>query len=72
MPNFSLVCPVAVAMKKLHSLPHMWLIIFTLLLGDHMPNFSLIGPLISFWQPKQLPMGVADHTTPINTPTCGQ
>ena len=30
-------------------------------------NFGLVGPLISFWQPKQLPVSVANtkpHTLP--------
>ena len=40
--------------------PHpMWLIMFTQVLGDHMPNFGLIGFFISFQQPNQLLVGVA-------------
>ena len=30
-------------------------------------NFGLVGPIISFWQPKQIPVGVANatpHTLP--------
>ena len=30
----------------------------TQVLGDHIPNISLIGPSISFWQPKQFPISV--------------
>ena len=30
-----------------------------LLLAHHMPNFGLIGPLISSWKSKQLHLGVA-------------
>ena len=45
-----------VAIAKPHP---MWLIMLTQVLGDHAPNFSLIIPSISFWQPKQLLVGVA-------------
>ena len=43
---------VIVAMAKPHP---MWLIMLTEKLGDHSPNLSLIGLLISFWKPKQYP-----------------
>ena len=40
--------------------PHpMWLIMLTQVLGNHTPKFGLIGLLISFWQPKQLSVGIA-------------
>ena len=32
----------------------MWLIALTQLLANHMPNFGLIGTIISFWQLNQL------------------
>ena len=37
----------------------MWFIMLTWLLENHMPYLSLVGPLINFWLPKQLPMGMA-------------
>ena len=63
---------VSVAMVKLHTLSHPHVVNNApRVLGDHMPNFSLSGPLISFWQLKQLPMGVAmtkTHPHVVNIP----
>ena len=54
-------------MTKSHPI---WLMMLTQILGNHMPNFGLVGLLISFWQTKQLSLGVAmTKTTPITTPT---
>ena len=51
---------VGVAMTKLLPSPHSHAVNnHHPLIGNHMPNFFLDGPLISFWQPKQSPMGVA-------------
>ena len=30
-------------------------------------NFGMVGPLIRFWQPKQLPLGVANIKTHTHT-----
>ena len=38
---------VGVAMAVSHS---MWLIMLTRIVGDHTPNFGLIGLLIGLWQ----------------------
>ena len=47
-------------MTKPHQLTtHLWSIMLTLSLGDYMSNLSLVGPLNSFWHPKQLPVGMA-------------
>ena len=40
-------------------LTHILLIILIQLLGNHIQNFDLVGSLISFLKPKQLPGGVA-------------
>ena len=46
----SLCGPVGVAMKNIYNYYHtnMWLLLLTQLFGNHMPNFRLVGPLISF------------------------
>ena len=47
-----------VVMAKPHPMPHpQCLIMLTRFLVNHMPNFSLVVPLISF-DSKELPMGV--------------
>ena len=49
-----------VAMMKPHLLrpPHVVNNFHPVTWGLH-ANFSLVGSLLSFWQPKQFPMGVA-------------
>ena len=49
-----------VAITKLHPLPHPHVAKSAHSnSGDHIPNFSLISRLISFWHTKQLPVVVA-------------
>ena len=47
----------------IHSHTHRWLIALIQLLGIYTPNFNLSGPLITFWQSKQLPTDMAMVTT---------
>ena len=48
--------PVGVATAKLHP---MWLIVLIRVFGEHKSNFRLICPLIGFWYPNKLTVGVA-------------
>ena len=50
---------IGVVITKPHPLTHPCVVNkLTLSLGDHMPNLSLVGPLNSFWKPKQIPLGM--------------
>ena len=55
--NFCLMGPL-ISFRHTKSFMWVWLITLTQLLADHMANFGLIGHFISFWQLKQLHVGV--------------